>query len=98
MPLRLGTRLRAFGFQTLVLSIGLQLPCLDAIVLKARKHFIDDPIAQRRIFDGERQFNATVKIWRHPIWTGGANLGLSGILKIKIPAVLKKATDNAADM
>src|SRR4029453_12405195 len=97
MPLRLGTRLQSFRLQAAVFSIRLQLPCLDTIVQKARKHFIDDLVAQRRILDGERQFDAAVEIARHPIRALEEDPGLAGILKIKNPAVLKKTAHNADD-
>ena len=97
MPLRLGTRLRSLRFQPAIGSVGLQLPRLDAVVQKTRKHFVDDLIAQRWVLNGERQLDAPEKISRHPIRAGKEHSRLSGILKIKNPAVFEKATDNADD-
>src|SRR5207248_9973176 len=97
MPLRLRARLRSFGLQTTVLSIRLQFPCLDAIMQKAGKHFVDDLVAQRWILDRERQFDAAIKVTRHPIRAGQEHSGLAGILKIKNSAVLKKTTHAAND-
>ena len=88
MPLGLGTLLRSLRFQSTIDSVRLQFPRLDAIVQKTGKHFIDDLVAQCRVFDWERQFDAPEKISRHPIRTGKKNFGLSGIFKIKNPAVL----------
>src|SRR5438067_1837753 len=75
-------------FQPPIGSIGLQFSRFDTIVQKTRKHLVDDLIAQCRVFDGERQFNAPEKISRHPIRAGKKHSGLAGILKIKNPAVL----------
>src|SRR5437016_14430296 len=97
MPLSLGTLFRPLRFQPPIGSIGLQFSRFDTIVQKTRKHLVDDLIAQCRVFDGERQFNAPEKISRHPIRAGKKHSGLAGILKIKNPAVLYEAADDAND-
>src|SRR4030095_4073506 len=95
MPLGLGTRLRAFGFQTPVLSVGLQLPRLDAIMQETWQHLVDNLIAQRWVLDRERQFDPPEEISRHPICAGKEDSGLTGILKIKDPAVFEKTANDA---
>jgi hypothetical protein len=87
MPLCLSTLLRSLRFQSTIGSVGLQLSRLDAIVQKTGKRFIDDLVAQCRVFDRKRQFDAPEKISRHPIRAGKENSRLSGIFKIKNPAV-----------
>ena len=97
MPLGLGTLLRSFRFQSTIGSVRLQFARLDVIVQKTGKHFVDDLVAQRRIFHRERHFDAPEKISRHPIGAGEEDLWAAGIFKIINPAVFEKSADDADD-
>src|SRR5437879_2361428 len=97
MPLRLRARLRAFGFQSPIAPVRLKLACFHPIIQKTWKHLVNDLVAQRWVFDRERQFDSPVEISRHPICAREEDLGLTGIFEVKNPAVLEKPANDADD-
>src|SRR5437667_3785679 len=97
MPLRLRARLRAFGFQSPIAPVRLKLACFHPIIQKTWKHLVNDLVAQRWVFDRERQFDSPVEISRHPICAGEEDLGLPAIFEMKNPAVLKKPANDTDD-
>src|SRR5215813_12008628 len=62
---------------------------------KCWNNVINDLISQRRRLDWESQLDSPVKIARHPIRAGKENPRLTGIFKIKYPAVLEKPANDA---
>ena len=98
MPLRLRARLRSLRLQPPITSIRLKLARFYTVVQKPRKHFIDDVIAERWIFDWECDLDAPQKISRHPIRAREQNFGRSGIGKMINPAVLEEAPNNTDHM
>src|SRR6266704_738191 len=97
MPLRLRARLRTFGFQAPVSSVRLKLARFHAVMQKTWKHLVNDLVAQRWVFDRERQFDPPVEISRHPICAREEHLRLSGVFEMKNPAVLERAANDTDD-
>src|SRR6266700_1703809 len=64
---------------------------------KLRQKPIDNFVTQVRLLDRKRNFDAPVKIARHPIGAGKKHLPLTGVLQIVNPAVLEKSAHNAED-
>jgi hypothetical protein len=62
---------------------------------KAWQSFVDQLIAQRRVFDRKRNLHAPQKIPRHPIRARQKDFRLSIVGKVIDPAVLEEPANDA---
>src|SRR6266404_3306363 len=97
MELRLQTRGAFFRLEADVGTIGLKFARFDVIVEKAWEDFVDDLVAQDRVFDWKSDLNAANKIARHPIGAGEIQVRLPGVFEIVDAAVLEKPSHDADD-
>src|SRR5436190_700586 len=82
---------------TRIFLVIMTVSCFHPIVQETWKHLLNDLVAQRCVFDRERQFDPPVEISRHPICAREEHLRLSGVFEMKNPAVLEKAANDTDD-
>src|SRR5437660_12389995 len=85
---------RMYGF---VRSVGLKLLGVDGISQHGLNHTLKNSLAQEGRIDGEERLDACVEVALHHIGAAQVYLLCTVVVKVVDPAMLQKASNNAAD-